>query len=140
MDQRPPQGDANVDGAASPDLSKLLLAIAAGLLGAAFGAGVTVLVSRFGIYLPILPGYFASSAIIRVWTSNSITVGIVGGVCGFVGGLIAEAFIYVNPGVLDYVLHFYENADAKDWLFRALNAGIGFWYSRSNGPSSSSRG
>ena len=140
MDQRPPQGDANVDGAASPDLSKLLLAIAAGLLGAAFGAGVTVLVSGFSIYLPILPGYFAASAIIRVWNSNSIAVGVAGGLCGFVGGLFAEAFVYSSPDVLQYVLHFYENAEGMDWLFRALNTGVGFWYARSNLPAAGSRG
>ena len=136
MDQPPREGDWEDDGFASSVLSKLPLALAAGMLGAALGTGLTVLVSRlFPVYIPILPGYFAASAITRVWSSNSITVGVVGGLCGFVGGLFAEAFIYVNPGVLDYVLHFYENTMAKDWLFRALNAGVGFWYARSSLPS-----
>lgn len=136
MDQ--PQQES--DGVAASLPSKLLLALAAGLLGAAAGGGLTVLVGRLlGFYLPILPGYFAASAITRVWVSNSITVGVIGGLCGFLGGLFAEAFIYVNPGVLHYVSHFYENADGKDWLFRALNVGLGFWYARSSLPSAGSR-
>ena len=136
MDQPQQEGD----GVAASVPSKLLLALAAGLLGAALGGGLTVLVGRLlGFYLPILPGYFAASAITRVWVSNSITVGVIGGLCGFVGGLVAEAFIYGDPRVLYYVLHFYENADGMDWLFRALNAGVGFWYARSNLPSVGSR-
>ncbi len=139
MDQPPRDDDRNEDGAASAMLAKMPLALAAGLLGAAVGAGLTVLASSLtGFYIPILPGYFAASAITRVWISDSIAVGVIGGVCGFVGGLFAEAFIYVNPGVLDYVLHFYENADGRDWLFRALNAGLGFWHARSRLPSAGS--
>lgn len=140
MGQPPREGDWEDDGVTSSVLSKLPLALAAGLIGAALGIGLTVVIGKiFGFYLPILPGYFAASAITRVWISDSIAVGVIGGLCGFVGGLFAEAFIYVNPGVLDYVLHFYENTAGMDWLFRALNTGVGFWYARSNLPAAGSR-
>ena len=120
-------------------LPALLLVVVAGVLGAALGAGLTVAArNMIGIYVPIVPGYLAASAIVRVHRSDAILVGIVGGLCGFVGGLFAEAFVYVNPGVWHYVTHFYENASTMDWLFRAINAGVGYWFARSTPISAAS--
>jgi len=110
----------------------VLLVAGVAILGAALGAALTVAArSMLGFYIPIVPGYLAASAIVRVHRSDAIWVGLVGGLCGFVGGLFAEAFVYVNPGVWHYVSHFYENATTMDWLFRVINAGVGFWFARS---------
>ncbi len=130
---RPPQLQDTYDGDESQfALPAVLLVAVAGILGAALGAALTVFAARtIGFYIPIVPGYLAASAIVRVHRSNAIWVGIVGGLCGFVGGLFAEAFFYVNPGVWHYVTHFYENASTMDWLFRAINAGVGYWFARS---------
>jgi len=130
---RPPQLQ-DTDDADQPKfpLPAALLVVVAGTLGAALGAGLTVAAqSVVGVYIPIVPGYLAASAIVRVHRSDAVWVGIVGGLCGFVGGLFAEAFVYVNPGVWHYVTHFYENASTMDWLFRAINAGVGYWFARS---------
>ena len=130
---RPPQLQDTYDGDTSQfPLKAVLLVVVAGILGAALGAALTVAAQRMlGFYIPIVPGYLAASAIVRVHRSDGIWVGIVGGLCGFVGGLFAEAFVYVNPGVWHYVSHFYENATTMDWLFRAINAGVGYWFARS---------
>ncbi len=113
-------------------LQAVLLVVAAGIVGTALGAALTVAAQRMlGVFIPIVSGYLAASAIVRVHRSNAVWVGIVGGLCGFVGGLFAEAFVYVNPGVCHYVTHFYENATTMDWLFRAINAGVGYWFARS---------
>ena len=132
MDQ-PPQLQDTYDGAAPQfPLRAVLLVVVAGILGTALGAGLTVVArNMLGFYIPIIPGYLAASAIVRVHRSDAIWVGIVGGLCGFVGGLFAEAFVYVNPGVWHYVSHFYEDAYAMDWMFRAINAGVGYWFARS---------
>ncbi len=130
---RPPQFQDTHDGDESQfALPAVLLVVVAGTAGAALGAVLTVVAARtIGFYIPIVPGYLAASAIVRVHRSNAVWVGIVGGLCGFVGGLFAEAFFYDNPGVWHYVTHFYEKAYAMDWLFRAINAGVGYWFARS---------
>ena len=130
---RPPQLQDTRDGDESQfPLPAVLLVVVAGVLGAALGAALTVAAQRMlGFYIPIVPGYLAATAIVRVHRSHATWVGIVGGLCGFVGGLFAEAFVYVNPGVWHYVSHFYENAMATDWLFRAINFGVGYWFARS---------
>ncbi len=137
---RPPQFQDTHDGEESQfALPAVLLVVVAGILGAALGAVLTVVAARtIGFYIPIVTGYLAASAIVRVHRSDAIGVGIVGGLCGFVGGLFAEAFFYVNPGVWHYVTHFYENASTMDWLFRAINAGVGFWFARSTPISAAS--
>ena len=130
---RPPQLQDTYDGDAPQfPLKAVLLVVVAAIVGAALGAALTVAAHRMiGVYIPIVPGYLAASAIVRVHRSDAIWVGIVGGLCGFVGGLFAEAFVYVNPGVWHYVSHFYENATTMAWMFRAINAGVGFWFARS---------
>ncbi len=130
---RPPQLQDTHDGEESQfALPAVLLVVVAGILGAALGAVLTVVAARtIGFYIPIVPGYLAASAIVRVHRSDAIWVGIVGGLCGFVGGLFAEAFFYGSPDVWHYVSHFYEDAYAMDWLFRAINAGVGYWFARS---------
>ena len=130
---RPPQLQDTYDGNAPQfPLKAVLLVVVAAIVGAALGAALTVAAHRMiGVYIPIVPGYLAASVIVRMHRSDAIWVGIVGGLCGFVGGLFAEAFVYVNPGVWHYVSHFYENATTMDWLFRAINAGVGFWFARS---------
>ncbi len=132
MDQ-PPQLQDTYDGDTSQfPLPAVLLVVGAGILGAALGAGLTVAAARMlGVFIPIVSGYLAASAIVRVYRSGAVWVGIVGGLCGFVGGLFAEAFFYDNPGVWHYVTHFYENATGMDWLFRVINAGVGYWFARS---------
>ncbi len=130
---QPPQFQDAYDGD-TPQfrISAVLLVVLAGIVGAAIGVGLTMAArSMLGFYIPIIPGYLAASAIVRVHRSDAIWVGIVGGLCGFVGGLFVEAFIYENPGVWHYITHFYENATTSDWLFRAINAGVGFWFARS---------
>ena len=132
MDQ-PPQLQDTYDGDTPQfPLKAVLLVTVAGILGAALGAALTVAAHRMiGIYIPIVPGYLAASAIVRVQRSDAMWVGIVGGLCGFAGGLIAEAFVYGSSDVWHYVSHFYEDAYAMDWLFRAINAGVGFWFAKS---------
>ena len=129
---RPPRPPNMFPDATEPSvLPKALLAVGAGIVGAALGAALTVLARRWiGFYIPMLPGFFAASAITRVYASDAIAIGAIGALCGFVGGVLAEAFIYVNPGVVHYMIHFYENGTTTDWIFRILNAGVGFWYSR----------
>ncbi len=130
---RPPQLQDTYDGDESPPaLPAVLLVVVAGILCSALGAGLTVAAQRFlGVFIAVVSGYLAASAIVRMHRSDAVWVGIVGGVCGVVGGLFAEAFVYVSPGIWHYVTHFYENATTMDWLFRAINAGVGFWFARS---------
>lgn len=134
----PPRSlEARPDDAEPSIVPKAFLALGAGAAGAAAGAALTVFILKpTGFYIPMIPGLAAGYAISRLCQCNSTLVSIVGAVCAFFGGLFAEAFCYTgHPGVLHYVSHFYENGLLTDWIFRALNIGIGFYTSRGAGES-----